>query len=178
METGKTNGSENSPNPEKTGRCRVRWHLLVGAWDRWSEKMMGNKMSGRGLDSSGTGKLLDRLDAKQDSGVSSPWPVDHPSFSLSFPQGLVGGAWTGTVLKSRCQLIPGFPQWAGPTGPPICSGSSVFFLGRVYPTVLRAFQRTTMFLSHGTYRETPSSDTHPLTKASRIWARGQGGASH
>lgn len=87
-------------------------------------------MGGRDLDSAGTGRLLDRLDAKQDSGESSPWPVHYPSLSSSFPQILVGAGWTGTVLRSRCQLMPGFPQGAGPTGPPICSGSSELFSDR------------------------------------------------
>lgn len=77
-------------------------------------------MRGRGQDSSGTRRLLDRLDAKQDSGENSPWPADHPSCSLSFLQSLAGG-WTGIVFRSRCQLMPGFPQGAGPTGPPVCS---------------------------------------------------------
>lgn len=82
------------------------------------------------------------------------------------------------VRRPRGQLMPGFPQGAGPTGPPICSGSSELFSGRATSSCFEGFPVSYKVTVPQNLQGNPSSDPHPLTKASRIWARGQGGASH
>lgn len=103
--------------------------------------------------------------------------ITQPPF-LSFPQSLIGAGWTGTVLRSKCQLMPGFPQGASPTGPSVHSGSFELFLGRATSSSFEGFPASYNASVPWDLQGNPSSDPHPLTKASRIWARGQGGASH
>lgn len=67
-------------------------------------------MCGRGLVS------LDRLDVEQDSGereLPLACRSPQPPFPSS-PQSLAGAGWIETVVRSRCQLMPGFPQGVGP----------------------------------------------------------------
>ena len=105
--------------------------------------------------------------------------MGNPSLlSQAFPRALLeqdGPELSSGPSASSCL---GFPrrrvQLVHPSILAVLSSSQA----ELYPAVLRAFQWATLLLSHGTYRETPSSGPHPLTKASRMWARGQGGASH
>lgn len=58
------------------------------------------------------------------------------------------------------------------------SGTSQLFSSRTTSSCFEGFPESYNAFFPWDLQGNPSSDPHPLTNASRIWARGQGGASH